>query len=279
MKTAATGAPASGIRRLVLAGVAVTMLGMAWGGEMMNNAKAAETATAVQAALAQTDPELAAIRGRVLEQIRERGALTGKQRALVGLAALVATGAAGDVGAAAEAALEAGCTPVQVREALYQCAPYVGFPRVEAALSRVNALFAARGVALPLEDQGTVTEKTRFEEGLAKQKHIFGDAIDVMHANAPQGQKNIVVEYLTAFCFGDFYTRKGLDLKERELIVFTAIVCLGGCDPQARAHATANVTVGNTKQELVDALAVMLPVIGFPRTLNGLAAVNAALPD
>lgn len=65
----------------------------------------------------------------------------------------------------------------------------------------------------------------------------------------------------------------------RELVVFSAIVSLGGCNPQAKAHAAANIGAGNGKQDLIDALAVLLPYIGFPRTLNGLAMVNEAAPN
>lgn len=32
--------------------------------------------------------------------------------------------------------------------------------------------------------------------------------------------------------------------------------------------------MGNSKENLIDALAQMLPYIGFPRTLNALACVN-----
>lgn len=89
---------------------------------------------------------------------------------------------------------------------------------------------------------------------------------------APEELRHIQ-DYLSAYCFGDFYTRGALDLKTRELITFCAICCLGGCEPQARAHAGANLRVGNTRQTPIDALTQCLPFIGFPRTLNGLACI------
>lgn len=231
--------------------------------------------------LAETDPELAAMRDRlVYGEILDQGTLDARQVALVTLAALTASQALAPLEAQAGAALRVGASAADIRETLYQCAPYVGFPRVEAALAVVNPVLKAHGAALPLEKQATVDEKTRLADGIAVQKKIFGgEHIDALRANAPEGQKAIIANYLSAFCFGDLYTRRVLDLKMRELVTFSAIVALGGCDPQARAHAAANVNVGNSKQNLVDALAVMLPVIGFPRTLNGLAAVNAAVPE
>lgn len=231
--------------------------------------------------LAETDPELAAMRDRlVYGEILDQGTLDARQAALVTLAALTASQALAPLEAQAGAALRVGASAADIRETLYQCAPYVGFPRVEAALAVVNPVLKAHGAALPLEKQATVDEKTRLADGIAVQKKIFGgEHIDALRANAPEGQKAIIANYLSAFCFGDLYTRRVLDLKMRELVTFSAIVALGGCDPQARAHAAANVNVGNSEQNLVDALAVMLPFIGFPRTLNGLAAVNAAVPE
>lgn len=227
-----------------------------------------------------TDPDLALIKDKlVYGQILGQGTLDQKQESLVILAALTAIGGEDELTLQAEAALRVGTDPVAIKEAIYQCAPYVGFPKVEAALARVNKVFKQNDIGMPLPGQGTVEEKSRFEKGLATQKGIFGDSIQKMHDNAIEGQKKIVVEYLTAYCFGDFYTRNGLDIKMRELVVYTAINALGGCESQAKAHAKANIKVGNTRQNLVDALAIMLPFAGFPRTLNALAALNEACPE
>lgn len=227
-----------------------------------------------------TDPDLALIKDRLIYgQILGNGTLDQKQESIVILAALTALGGEEELDLQTEAALRVGTDPVSIKEAIYQCSPYVGFPKVEAALARVNKIFKQNDIGMPLPGQGTVEEKSRFEKGLATQKGIFGDSIQKMHDNAIEGQKKIVVDYLTAYCFGDFYTRNGLDIKMRELVVFTAINALGGCEAQAKSHAKANIKVGNSKQNLVDALAIMLPFAGFPRTLNALAALNEACPE
>ena len=129
-----------------------------------------------------------------------------------------------------------------------------------------------------MESQSTVTEASRFADGLAVQKSIFGATIDQMHASTPENQKDIMTNYLSAFCFGDIYTRTGLDLKTRELLTFCIISSLGGCESQVKSHVQGNVNVGNSKEMLIDALAQSLPYIGFPRTLNALGCVNAVIP-
>ncbi len=230
-------------------------------------------------ALANTDPEFAAMRDRLLYgEIADRGTLSDAQRELVTLVVLIAGQTLDDFKTHVHAALRVGATPVEIREAVYQCAPYVGFPRAESALRLANEVFVQQGIALPLENQGTVTEETRYADGLAVQKSIFGEAIDTMHETSPEDQKPIVQNYLSAYCFGDIYTRKGLDLKMRELLTFSVISAFGGCDSQVRSHVQGNLAVGNTRENLIDALAQSLPYIGFPRTLNALACVNAVAP-
>lgn len=227
-----------------------------------------------------TDPDLAAIKDKLIYgQILGHGTLDQKQESLVILAALTAIQGENEMSLQAEAALRVGTDPVAIKETIYQCAPYVGFPKVEAALAIVNKVFKQNDIGMPLPGQGTVEEKSRFAKGLSTQKSIFGSAIQKMHDTAPEGQKKITVDYLTAYCFGDFYTRNGMDLKMRELVVYSAINALGGCEAQAKAHAKANIKAGNSKQNLIDALAVMLPFVGFPRTLNALTALNEACPD
>lgn len=46
---------------------------------------------------------------------------------------------------------------------------------------------------------------------------ILRDVITKNRENAPTIQKHIQ-DYLSAFCFGNFYTRNGLDVKMRELL-------------------------------------------------------------
>ena len=52
------------------------------------------------------------------------------------------------------------------------------------------------------------------------------------------------------------------------------LVALGGADPQVKGHVAANLNVGNDRGILLGVLTVLLPFIGYPRTLNGLSAVN-----
>ena len=230
--------------------------------------------------IAETDPDFAMIRDCLIHgEIAWRGTLNDRTRELVTLAVLTTSQTLDELRPHVQAALNTGASPVEIKETLYQCAPYIGFPKTESALKIINEVFIQNGIVLPVESQRTVTEQSRFADGLRVQKSIFGDAIDQMHQSTPNNQKPIMRDYLSAFCFGDIYTRKGLNLKDRELLTFCIISTLGGCEAQVKAHVQGNLNVGNTKENLIDALAVCLPYLGFPRTLNALGCINAVIPE
>ena len=225
--------------------------------------------------LSQTDPEFMAIMNNFIygDVWNSDTILTDKQKELVTIVALVANQDPAGLTEHIGAALHAGVTPVEVKEAVYQCAPYMGLSKVRNVLPVINKVFAERGISLPLASQATVNELNRREKGLDIQVQFFGEGMRQAYANAPEGQKHIQ-DYLSAMCFGDFYTRNGLDLKNRELLTFCMLASLGGCEPQVKAHIHGNLNAGNNKETLVAAITQILPYIGYPRTLNAIACIN-----
>lgn len=229
--------------------------------------------------LRQTDPEFAAIKERLIYgEVYGHIRLDARLRELLILAVAVTNQTFREVSIHTEAALHAGAVPEEIRETVYHCAPYIGLGKAEAALDAVNLALEKQGVRLPLSNGSTVTEADRLEQGLSAQKAIFGSRIDTMRAAAPDDQRHIQ-DYLSAYCFGDFYTRQWLDLKQRELLTFCILCAQGGCENQIRAHIGGNTAVGNSRDVLLDALTVCLPYVGFPRTLNALACVNELLSE
>ena len=220
------------------------------------------------------DPELESIFNNFLYgEVYNHGTLDPKLRELVTLVSLTASQGTDMIKDHVEIALNVGASPIEIKEALYQCSPYVGFPRVFAALEKANEVFKEKNISLPIESQSTVTEETRFDKGLEIQTNTFGTRILDAHNNAPANQKHIQ-NFLSANCFGDFYTRTGLDLKTRELLTFIMLISLGGAEPQATAHANANISMGNTKDMMLEAVTQCLPFIGYPRTLNAITIIN-----
>lgn len=167
-------------------------------------------------------------------------------------------------------ALDAGLTPVMLKEVVYQAVDYLGIGRVRPFLDAVNDILSSRGVELPLENQATTTMENRLEKGAQAQADIFGpqmlEAWKTGHIN----------RWLAANCFGDYYTRTGLDLKQREMITFCFLAAQGGCEPQLIAHSKGNMNLGNDKAFLIKVVSQCLPYIGYPRSLNAVTCINKA---
>ncbi|MGH8158762.1 MAG: carboxymuconolactone decarboxylase family protein [Rhodanobacter sp.] len=221
-----------------------------------------------------TDPELIALFDNwAFGEVTEAAPMDARLRLLVQLAALIACQAVNEYRVMLGGALHVGVTPVEVKEIVYQSLPYVGMARAFDFLHATNEVFRDRGIALPLPDQSTTTAQTRFERGLQMQKQIFGDRIDALAAQAPADQQHIP-RFLSANCFGDYYTRDGLDLSTRELLTFAILAAMGGCEPQLASHLAGNLAVGNDRALLVATITQLLPFIGYPRSLNALRVIN-----
>lgn len=167
-------------------------------------------------------------------------------------------------------ALDAGLTPVMAKEVIYQAVDYLGIGRVRPFLDAANEILTSRGVALPLEGQATTTMENRLEKGIDAQAEIFGDH---MREAWKAGHIN---RWLASNCFGDYYTRTGLDLKQREMITFCFLAAQGGCEPQLTAHAKGNMNLGNDREFLIKVVSQCLPYIGYPRSLNAITCINNA---
>ena len=209
----------------------------------------------------------------------QHGNLDAKTRLLVQLAALIACQALSEYRVMLGAALTVGVTPVEVKEIVYQAVPYVGMAKVFDFIHATNEVLTDRGIQLPLEGQSTTTPRlARRRDWRSRRRSSAPTSSISCYASAPDDELHIQ-RLLSANCFGDHYTRTGLDLKTRELLTFAMLVSLGGCEPQARGHVAANLNVGNDRGVLLSVVTQLLPFIGYPRTLNALRVIDEVTPS
>jgi len=172
-------------------------------------------------------------------------------------------------------ALAQGLAPEEILEAIYQCAPYTGFPRTVDAVEIARSVFKAKNVKVN-ENRGTVTAQSRLEAGADAQGTLFGQAFRDMAKNGKSGMPTINY-FLASNCFGDYYTRKGLDLNTRELLTMAILVNLG-TEPQLKAHIGANLKI-RTADYVEQAIYNCLPYCGYPRTLNAMRLLKEAVAE
>ena len=217
------------------------------------------------------DPEFMQILQRfIFGEVSYAGSLDTRMRELITVTVLAAEQTLPQLKAHVGASLNVGLSPLEIREAIYQCAPFIGFPKTLNAISAMNEEFVSRGISLPLESAVTVTEDTRYENGLAVQAPLYGTEIADRYEWLPGGFSEEVPKWLTELCFSDFSTRKGLGEKTRELLEVVVLAALGGAETQVRSHVKGALAAGNTAEEIVCALCHAMPYMGVPRLFNAL---------
>lgn len=223
-----------------------------------------------------TDPEFMDILQKfIFGEVFAVGDLDHKTRELITCTTLAVIQTLPQLKAHVDAALHVGVSPTELREAIYQCAPFIGFPKTLNAIAVMNEVFKEQGILLPLEAQGTVTEENRGEKGRAIQHPLYGDEIEKRMADVPGGMGKEVSRFLTEYCFGDIYTRGGLDVKTRELLIYCILTTLEA-DSQLSSHTLGNLKLGNSKETLTAAVIQCLPYIGFPPAMKALNAIKSA---
>ncbi|MDO4302161.1 MAG: carboxymuconolactone decarboxylase family protein [Clostridia bacterium] len=203
-------------------------------------------------------------------ELYQQGQLTDREREMISLAALTTLGTTTILRTHIYSALNAGLTPVEITETVYHCTPYVGTAKSLEAIAVVNDVFDEKGIKIP-ESTATVTEDSRFDDGSAAQTELFGNLGDTKPA---EGEVRLGRSFLPDYCFGDFYTRKGLTLEEHELLTWVCIATLGGAESQLTGHTNGNKNVGKSKEYMLEVLTDIMPYIGYPRTLNALNIIN-----
>lgn len=149
--------------------------------------------------LAKTDPEYA----RFFKYFDEEEVaktvepVLGKtHRYFVILAALLGCGGKEEFEVRLPQALDAGVTPTQIREIVYQATAYLGMGRVRGFVDIMNRVFTSRGVKLPLPDTTEQKDVERVVKGEAAQVEIFGPGMKGFATSGPERRSPYAVGFL-----------------------------------------------------------------------------------
>lgn len=225
----------------------------------------------------ETDPEfIERFDNFAFDEVVSQGSLDEKTRWIAILATLIGCQGIDEFKAMVPASMNFSVTPVEIKEIVYQAVAYLGIGRVFPFLKGANDVFEAKGIKLPLASQSTTTMQDRRAKGLETMVSAIGEKMKDFDQSGPDEKRHINV-WLTDNCFGDYYTRTGLNINQREMITFCFLAAQGGCEPQLTSHARTNIRLGNDRIFLINVVSQCLPYIGYPRSLNALRCVEEAV--
>ena len=199
------------------------------------------------------------------------GQLEDKMREMITCTVLTVLQTLPQLKAHAQAALNIGVTPKELKSIVYQCAPFIGYPRTLNALRIINEIFEERQIKQPVFE--TVDEDQRYEEGLKHQMPLYGNEIKDRYAFLPDGMNEALPRFLTEWCFTENYADDTLDVQTRELIILVILTVLNSTN-QIVSHGLGNLKVGNSLATMYAALIQCLPYVGFPSVFNAINALR-----
>ena len=125
--------------------------------------------------------------------------------------------------------------------------------------------------------QGNGTDP-RFEAGLAVRKEVLGAAHVERSLEGVSDFSRPVQDYVTRACWGDVWSRPGLDRRTRSLLNLVMLTALGRTHELA-VHVRGAITNGVTETEIQEALLQATAYCGAPAGLEAFRVADGVLAE
>jgi 4-carboxymuconolactone decarboxylase len=209
-------------------------------------------------------PGLATLTDEVLYgDVWRRRELSPRDRSLVTIAALIATGKTAQLGGHLGRALDNGLRPGEASGVLAHLAIYSGWPNAVSALQIYDDVYAARQVdTTALRAAGSPLSAPVADAARAKA------AIDEMGAVAPK-----FAELTNDVVFGDLWGRTDLTPRDRSLVTIAALAAMGE-DGDLEMYVQRGLRSGLTEAQIAEALTHVAFYAGWPKASKALRVLT-----
>ena len=193
------------------------------------------------------------------------GALGRRDRSLVTLSILVATGKFGQIASHTRRGLENGLSPVEIAEILTHLAFYSGWPNSMSAVPEVAKIFDEQGIVPPAEEDAPLALDSTTE---AARKASIRDNVTPTAPGLAADTDDVL--------FADLWRRPQLAPRDRSLVTMSALIGMGQAE-QLGFHANRAMDNGLSIAEAGEALRHAAYYAGWPRAMSAVGALKAML--
>jgi 4-carboxymuconolactone decarboxylase len=233
----------------------------------VHSAQAQERASVAPKNMQAIAPALADYTDDVLfGDVWRRPGLAPRDRSLVTVAVLVATGKAPQLQSHLGRALTNGVRPVEIAGLVTHLAFYSGWPNAVSSLNMVEQVFAERKIDSAVLQGATATLLPVPASDRAR-------ALTVEQQVAPVAPK--LAELTNDVLFGDLWRRQDLGPRERSLVTIAALAANGDED-QLGFHVQRGMANGLTRGEIAEALTHLAFYAGWPKAMAAVAVAGKA---
>jgi len=195
-----------------------------------------------------------------------RTELSPRDRSLVTISVLIATGKSAQLTGHLGRALDNGLQPSEASGVLAHLAIYSGWPNAVSALEAYEQVYTARNV----DTQGLAkaAARTTTASSNASRRDAVIDAVAVSAPKFAQLTNEVV--------FDDLWRRGDLSVRDRSLVTIAALAGMGE-DDQFEPYVRRGVESGLTGAQITEALTHLAFYAGWPRATKALTAVTRSL--
>ncbi len=192
-----------------------------------------------------------------------------KDRGLVTVAVLAALGRTARLARHLDAALDAGWTPLELREACLHTWAYAGIPAAGDALESLSGVVRRRGLAVEEVESGDADGLSAAEV----RRKVLGDR----RANETQAEPEPLLAPLWTYsiehAWGAVWVRPGLTFKQRSLVTLSALTGLARRE-ELRLHFLGGMNNGWSAEELREICLHASAYSGVPTAITALHVLS-----
>ena len=199
--------------------------------------------------------------GVVLGEVWKRPGLSGRDRSIVTLAALVTRNQTVEMPYYLTLAIDNGVKPAEISEIITHLAFYSGWGNAMSAIAVTKDVFAERKIGA---DQLTPVSPSLLplnEAAEADRSKRVGEQFGAVFPG--------VVQYTTDVLFRDLWLRPGLAPRDRSLVTISSLVASGQV-AQLTGHVNIGMNNGLTQAEIAEAITHLAFYVGWPNVFSAM---------
>ncbi len=191
------------------------------------------------------------------------GTLSARDRSLVTVAALIASGNSAQVRGHTARALDNGVLPEEIAEMLAHLAFYAGWPVTISSVFEVEKVFADRGVEVEID-----TSAPRLAQDVETEA-ARAAAVDRVARPVASNLADDTDEVL----FADLWLRPGIAPRDRSMVTMAALIAMGQAE-QLPFHLNRAIDNGMSKAEAGEMVRHLAYYTGWPRAFSAVPVLN-----
>ena len=217
----------------------------------------------------------------VMGDVWSRPQLSRRDRSLVVIGSLAATGSVEELSLHTEIGLNHGLTRTEISEIVLHVAAYAGFPTARAAQQVVDDRFRTLDGVEQLPERSPAAELDDSERerlGAEVRQSLTGGR----SSSDPDADMAGLVGLLGGvgriayrWVFGDLWSRDELSRRDRSIVVISILTMLG-CTDELAFHVPAGLNHGLSRTEIEEIMVQMTIYGGIPRAGEGFQAMKSA---